>query len=115
MSETMFLFRPVNQSELDLIEKSGWTSFPPRLPQQPIFYPVANEEYAIQISKEWNVPAYGVGYVTKFTVKSEYMKKFKIKNVGEKIHNEYWIPSDELEEFNNNIIGKIEVIKEFRK
>jgi hypothetical protein len=114
-SETTFLFRPVNQAELDLIEQSGWTSFPPRLPQQPIFYPVTNEEYAIQISKEWNVPAYGVGYVTKFAVKTDYLKKFKVENVGGQIHNELWVPAEELEEFNSNIVGQIEVMKEFRK
>ncbi len=114
-SETTFLFRPVNQAELDLIEQSGWTSFPPRLPQQPIFYPVTNEEYAIQISKEWNVPAYGVGYVTKFAVKTDYLKKFKVENVGGQIHNELWVPAEELEEFNSNIVGQIEVTKEFRK
>ncbi|MES2519708.1 MAG: hypothetical protein V4585_16445, partial [Bacteroidota bacterium] len=61
---TTTLFRPVSQKELDLIEKSGWKKFPPRLPEQPIFYPVMNEDYAVQISKEWNVPAYGAGFVT---------------------------------------------------
>ena len=113
--DTTFLFRPVNQVELDLIEKSGWTKFPPRLPEQPIFYPVMNEEYALQISKEWNVPAYGVGYVTRFAVRKDYLSKFKIENVGGLIHNELWIPADKLEEFNNNIVGKIEVTKEFKK
>lgn len=114
-SETTFLFRPVNQAELDLIEQSGWTSFPPRLPEQPIFYPVTNEEYAIQISKEWNVPAYGVGYVTRFAVKTDYLTKFKVENVGGQIHNELWVPAEELEGFNSNIVGQIEVTKEFRK
>jgi hypothetical protein len=73
-----------------------------------------NEEYAIQISKEWNVP-YGVGYVTRFAVRKDYLSKFKIENVGGLIHNELWIPADKLEEFNNNIVGKIEVTKEFKK
>ena len=114
-SETTFLYRPVNQAELDLIEQSGWASFPPRLPEQPIFYPVTNEEYAIQISKEWNVPAYGVGYVTRFAVKTDYLTKFKIENVGGQIHNELWVSAEELEEFNSNIVGQIEVTKEFRK
>lgn len=114
-NETTFLYRPVNQAELDLIEQSGWTKFPPRLPEQPIFYPVMNEEYAIQISREWNVPAYGVGYVTRFAVKTDYLTKFKIKNVGGQIHNELWVLAEELEEFNANIVGQIEVIKEFRK
>src|SRR5690242_19820816 len=98
-SNTIYLFRPVNQAELDLIEQSGWRKFPPRLPEQPIFYPVMNEEYAIQISKDWNVPAYGVGYVTRFAVNRNYLRKFNIVNVGGEIHNELWIPAEELEEF----------------
>lgn len=112
-SNTTYLFRPVNQKELDLIEQSGWTKFPPRLHEQPIFYPVMNEEYAIQISREWNVPAYGIGYVTRFAIKSDYLKKFKIENVGGQIHNEIWVPAEELEEFNSNIVGQIEVTKKF--
>lgn len=112
---TTYLSRPVNQAELDLIEQTGWTKFPPRLPEQPIFYPVMNEEYAIQISKEWNVPTYGVGYVTRFAVRSDYLTKFEIENVGGEIHNEIWVQAAELEEFNNNIVGQIEVTKEFRK
>ena len=114
VQETTFLYRPVNQVELDLIEQSNWTKFPPRLPEQPIFYPVMNEEYAIQIAKEWNVPAYGVSYVTKFAVKTNYLEKFKVENVGGPIHNELWVPAEELDEFNSNIVGQIEVTKEYR-
>lgn len=113
--KTTTLYRPVNQVELDLIAQSGWTKFPPRLPEQPIFYPVMNEAYAIQISKEWNVPAYGVGYVTRFEVNTDYLAKFNVENVGGHIHDELWVPAEELEEFNSNIIGGIEVSQEFRK
>ena len=107
---TTILYRPVNQKELDLIEASGWKTFPPRLPEQPIFYPVMNETYAVQISKEWNVPAYGVGYVVRFAVDSEFLKRYKIENVGGEIHNELWVPAEELEIFNQHIIGYIEVL-----
>ncbi|MBK8927055.1 MAG: hypothetical protein IPM74_14375 [Crocinitomicaceae bacterium] len=110
---TTTLFRPVGSRELALIEQSGWKKFPPRLPEQPIFYPVMNEEYAIQIAREWNVAAFGSGFVTKFDVNKEYLKKFEIQNVGKQIHNELWIPAEELEEFNNNIVGQIEITKSF--
>ena len=70
MSETITLFRPVGKTELDLIEESGFTKFPPRLPEQPIFYPVLNEEYAMQIARDWNAKynADRIGFVTKFEV-----------------------------------------------
>lgn len=113
MIETTLLYRPVGPKELALIEESGWKKFPPRLPEQPIFYPVMNEEYAIQIARDWNVPASGSGFVTRFAVAKEYLKKFKIENVGGPIHNELWVPAEELEEFNSNIVGLIEVTKQF--
>ncbi len=106
--QTTILYRPVNQVELDLIKQSGWQKFPPRLPEQPIFYPVMNEAYAIQITREWNVPAYGKGYVTQFAVDTDYLQQFNVENVGAEMHNELWIPSEELEAFNAHIIGLIE-------
>lgn len=115
MSETTFLYRPVNQQELDLIAASNWKAFPPRLPEQPIFYPVLNEEYAIQISRDWNVPYYGVGYVVRFAVDSEYLKQFAVQNVGDPLHNELWVPAEQLAEFNQHIDGQIEVTAEFRR
>lgn len=107
------LYRPVGPKELALIEQSGWKKFPPRLPDQPIFYPVTNEAYAAQIAKEWNVPASGSGFVTKFDVKTDYLSKFEVQNVGGEIHDELWVPAEELEEFNGNIIGLIEVTQRF--
>ena len=50
----MILYRPVGEQELALIRESGYTAFPPRLPEQPIFYPVLNEQYAVEIASKWN-------------------------------------------------------------
>ena len=115
MSATTLLYRPVNQQELDLIAESGWKAFPPRLPEQPIFYPVLNEEYAVQISRDWNVPYYGVGYVVRFAVDSAYLAKFPVQNVGDSLHNELWVPAEQLAEFNQYIDGLIAVTAEFRR
>jgi len=111
--ETTTLYRPVGPKELALIEQSGYKRFPKRLMQQPIFYPVMNEEYAIQIARDWNVPASGSGYVTKFAVQSGYLAKFQVQNVGGVVHDELWVPAEELEEFNDHIVGVIEVTKSF--
>jgi|GEM_PF-60004 len=108
------LYRPVNQAELDLVEKSAWKAFPPRLPDQPIFYPVTNEAYAEQIAKEWNVPAYGAGHIVIFHLPTSFLKKYNVENVGGEIHNEYWIPAEELDDLNAHILGRIELIKTFK-
>ncbi len=113
-SEVLVLYRPVGPQELELIKNSGWRKFPPRLPEQPIFYPVMNEEYAIQIARDWNVPASGSGFVTRFSIRKQFVDQFEVQNVGGEIHNELWIPAEQLDEFNDNIIGSIEVTKEFR-
>jgi hypothetical protein len=112
---TTTLYRPINQAELDLVDGLNFQAFPERLPEQPFFYPVMNEKYAEQITRDWNVPTYGIGHVTKFEVSTEFLKKYEEQNVGDKSHNELWVPSEELNEFNENIIGKIEVVSTFTK
>jgi hypothetical protein len=110
------LYRPVGQKELELIKASGYKKFPPRLDWQPIFYPVMNQAYAEQIALEWNTKdefSGYAGYVTAFDLPEHYLRKFTIQNVGGEIHNELWIPSEQLEEFNRNIAGEISIIQSF--
>jgi len=115
MDETTVLFRPVGAKELELIRESEFTAFPPRLLEQPIFYPVLNEEYAVQIARDWNAKHDGVGYVTRFRVRNEYLSRYEVQTVGSSLHREYWIPADDLASFNDNIVGKIELVAEFRR
>jgi len=112
----MILYRPMGQKEFDLVVQSNYTKFPPRLPEQPIFYPVLNLEYARQISK-WNVDNEGISYIVKFEQDDDYMKFFDIQIVGAKdIAQEYWIPAEELDVFNFNIVGrKIELVETITK
>ena len=111
----MILYRPVGTKELELIENSGYKKYPPRLPEQPIFYPVLNEIYATEIASQWNVKYNDdhKGYVTKFEIDDEYIQKFEVHTVGRTYHQELWIPAEELDIFNQHIIGVIQVIGEF--
>ena len=110
------LFRPVGGRELDLIRASGFRAFPPRLPSPPIFYPVLNYDYAAQIARDWNAKAAPdhVGYVTRFRVRAAFLSRYSVRTVGGSTHQEYWVPAEDLPEFNANIIGPIEVCAEFR-
>lgn len=116
MVDTVVLFRPVGKDELDLIEASGFKQFPPRLPEQPIFYPVLSEEYAIKIARDWNAKFNRdkIGFVTRFEVNKSFIDGYEVQVVGGSEHEEYWIPAEELSQFNSNIVGQIEVIAEFQ-
>ena len=111
----MILYRPVGTEELELIQKSNYLEFPPRLPEQPIFYPVLNEKYAAEIAGQWNVKYNSdhKGYVTMFEIDDAYFHQFEIHVVGGAYHQELWVPAEELEIFNQHIIGTIQVIRTF--
>lgn len=111
------LFRPVGQAELDLIKASGFRAFPPRLPDQPFFYPVLQEEYARQIARDWNTKderSGFCGFVLRFQVQSDFLSRYRVQVVGSSQHCEYWIPAADLERFNASIVGTIEVLAEYR-
>ena len=116
-SQAVLLYRPVGQAELDLIRQSDWKRFPPRLPSQPIFYPVLTEDYAIRIAREWNTKdpnSQFVGYVLRFQVRKEYLDQYEPHPAGGRALMEYWLPAAELDEFNRNIVGAIELVNEFK-
>jgi hypothetical protein len=112
--ETIIMYRPVGPKELALIAASGFREFPPRLPEQPIFYPVLNEEYANDISRKWNARDYGAGFVTRFRVRKDFAAKYPVQIVGDSTCQELWVPAEELPTFNENIVGLIEVIAEYK-
>ncbi|MEM0964481.1 MAG: ADP-ribosylation/crystallin J1 [Bacteroidota bacterium] len=112
----MTLFRPVGLKELELIAEAGWREFPPRLPWQPIFYPVLNFEYAAQIASEWNTKdensAY-CGFVTQFDVADAFVSRYDVQVVGTKGHQELWVPAEDLAELNAHIEAPIAVLASY--
>jgi len=110
---TVTLWRPVGPAELELIKQSGMRAFPPRLPEQPIFYPVTSEAYATKIARDWNVPASGSGFVTCFEVAKDFLDRYEVQLAGGKAYQEYWIPAEDLSAFNAAIVGEIKVTTSF--
>src|SRR4051812_2280102 len=116
--ETITLYRPVGPRELALIHESGFRAFPPRLPEQPIFYLVLSEAYAAQIARDWSSKSAQAdyrGYVTRFAVQAAFLAAYEVQTVGSRAHQEYWIPAEQLDAFNASIVGPIEVIAEFHR
>jgi hypothetical protein len=110
---TTTLWRPTGPKELELVRELNWSAWPPRLPEQPIFYPVLNEDYAIRIARDWNVKHDGAGFVTRFEVESEFLSRYPIQQAGGQTILELWVPAEELDDFNAHIVGEIQVVHEF--
>jgi hypothetical protein len=113
MPDAVTLWRPTGPDELALLEASGWREWPPRLPDQPIFYPVLNEDYATRIARDWNVRRGGAGFVTRFDVREDFLDRYEVQQVGGESILEYWIPAEDLQELDRNIVGLIAVVSEF--
>lgn len=112
----MTLYRPVGLTELQLIATLNWRAFPPRLPIQPIFYPVVNQDYATQLASDWNTkdPVSGFcGFVLRFEIDDAFAARYPVQTVGARVHQELWVPAAELDEFNARIVGPIEVVAHF--
>ncbi|QFP78457.1 hypothetical protein DAAJ005_15920 [Deinococcus sp. AJ005] len=116
MGDTVTLWRPTGLHELRLLAQSGWRAWPPRLPDQPIFYPVLNRPYAEEIARDWNARRNNppVGFVTEFDVQADVATRYKIQVVGaQDQHQELWVPAEELDSFNAAIVGPIRVVAHF--
>ncbi|MER8035707.1 hypothetical protein ACWEP8_37800 [Streptomyces hydrogenans] len=111
---TTTLWRPTGPEELALVRALGWRAWPPRLPEQPIFYPVLDEDYAIRIARDWNVKHSGSGHVTRFEVDSAFLARYPVRQAGGRTILELWVPAEELDDFNAHIVGPITVTHEFR-
>lgn len=110
------LYRPVGIKELVKIIALDFKGFPPRLTWQPIFYPVLNQEYAEQIARDWNTKdefSGFAGYVTAFDVPISFYEKYPVQTVGGEIHQELWIPAEDVAEMNSLIINQIKIVNAF--
>ena len=113
----MILYRPTGAAELKLVEDSGWTAWPPRLPDQPIFYPVLSFDYAEKIARDWNstrAAPDNFGFVTRFEINAETAARYPVQVAGGSAHEELWVPAEEVEQFNAGIVGLIEVVARYQ-
>lgn len=113
----MILWRPTGAAELALVEETGWRAWPPRLPEQPIFYPVLSFEYAEKIARDWNStqsPPENLGFVTRFEIDASTAAKYPPQLAGGRDHQELWVPAEDLTSLNAGIVGKIEVVAQYR-
>lgn len=114
----MILFRPTGLAEIRLLRDDDWRRWPPRLPEQPIFYPVLNFEYAEQIARDWNSIDRSnnfLGFVTRFELADDFARRYEVQIVGAAAkHQELWIPAEDVVEMNASIVGRIEMVAAYR-
>ncbi len=113
----MILYRPTGLVELKLLAANQWRAWPPRLPDQPIFYPVLTRDYARKIARDWNsVDEFSgfVGFVTEFDLEDTYAGTFEVQTAAGRAHQELWVPAEQLDAFNAHIVGAIRVIEASR-
>jgi len=114
--ETIELFRAVGQGEHDMVKESG--KFPARMPWQPLFCPMLEESYAVEVARGHHTqdPASGyVGYVLRFRVRRAFIERYDpVTAGGVEHHREYRIPAEDLADLNKNLVGPIEVLHSFR-
>jgi hypothetical protein len=91
---TTTLWRPTGPRELERVRELKWRAWPPRLPEQPIFYPVLNEDYAIRIARDWNVKHDGAGFVTRFEVGTEFLGRYPVRRAGGETILELRVPAE---------------------
>jgi hypothetical protein len=108
---TTTLYRPIGAQELALIEASGWRAFPPARPN-PSFSPLTDAALAHQVARDRNAQNNhdGLGFVTRFAVRSDFLAAYECTAAGGVEHAEYCIPAADLEAFNAAIDGPIEII-----
>lgn len=112
----MLLYRPTGLRELELVAATDWTRWPPRLPEQPIFYPVLSIDYARKIARDWNSVDESsgfIGFVTRFEIQPAFAKRYRVHTAGDSSHEELWVPAEELAELNRHIVGHITVVESF--
>ena len=112
----MRLWRPVGASELAKIKAADMRGFPPRLPEQPILYPVLSFNYAEKIARDWNSKRadHGyIGYVTAFEVDDGFAGELPVQDAGGQAHQELWVPAEQLDAFNARLLGPIAVVAKY--
>jgi len=110
MQNSITLYRPIGPGQLTAIIRAHWREFPPRLAHQPFFFPLLDKQYAQRVARQWNLSNSGAGFVTQFKVQADFLDQYEPKRIGGPSNWEYRIPAHALVDFNQHILGQIQVV-----
>ena len=102
-------------SPLKLAEliRSDWRKFSPDEPDQRLFYPKLHLDYAEKIARQCNAVEHNAGFVVRFEIPLGFIGRYELQTIGYEQHLEYKVPIDDLNDFNQKIMGKIELVSAF--
>ena len=108
---TRTLYRPVGSTELVAIQRSGNQRFPRGSSGSRTSSPCAPAPTpsASPVKRRLRQP----GYVTRFEVRQDFLARYAVHVIDARVHEEYRIPAEDLEAFNDAIVGPIEVVSEY--
>jgi hypothetical protein len=75
------------------------------------FYPALTKQFALETTRLWKLPDWGTGYLTRFKISAQYVRDFEVQSLSGEVYEELWVPAEELSIFNQNIVGRIEVVQ----
>jgi len=107
------LYKSLSPQQLVQVENSGWRRFAADGSKQRVFYPKVYLSYAEQIARQWDAVQFERGFVVSFKICAEVLHRYEIQTVAYEEHLEYRVPIAELEFFNQQIMGKIELVSSF--
>ncbi len=103
------LYRAVNAEELAALQSLRWKGFPPCA--EAAFYPALNARFALDFIHSQEGGKKPALYLTRFQIHAGYVRSFEVQTLSGEVHDELWVPAEEWENFNRNIVGRIAVVR----
>ena len=113
MSYSTCLYKSLTPAQFAGVIQSDWRELAAESPDQKMFYPKLNRQYAEMVARMLNLAHYNAAYVVKFNVNALFLARYEIQTVAYDEHQEYKIPIEDLPLLNCHIVGIIEVVSAF--
>lgn len=113
MNNTIRLYAPVSPHQLAKVINAGWQDFFPCSDEQKYFFPKLHRGFAEMLARQWEARVYSAGYVVCLDVRYAFINQFPLETVAYEEHLEYRIPSHFLDQFNQSLVSKIQLLSAF--
>jgi len=113
MCSTVKLYAPVSPHQLAKVINTGWQDFFLCSDEQKYFFPKLHQGFAEMLARQWEAKVYSAGYVVCLDIRCAFINQFPLETVAYEEHLEYRIPSNFLDQFNQSLVSKIQLLSAF--